>query len=63
MSAAHHVIESPLGDLTLVAEDGALTGRYFSDHRRRPDPRTLGRRTDPGFAAAVEPAALHGRLF
>src|SRR5262245_8967512 len=54
MGAAHHVIESPLGDLTLVAEDGALTGLYFPDHRRRPDPRTFGRRTDLGFAAAVE---------
>ena len=28
MNTRHAVIESPLGELTLVAEDGALTGSY-----------------------------------
>lgn len=31
----HTVIDSPVGALTLVAEDEALTGIYFAIHRRR----------------------------
>lgn len=31
----HTVIDSPVGALTLVAEDAALTGIYFAIHRRR----------------------------
>jgi methylated-DNA-[protein]-cysteine S-methyltransferase len=46
----HTIVESPLGDLTVVAEDGALTGLYFEKHRRRPDPVEFGPRADEGFA-------------
>jgi methylated-DNA-[protein]-cysteine S-methyltransferase len=52
MTATHTVIPSPLGELTLVAQAGALTGLYFADHRRRPDPGSFGPRTQEGFAAA-----------
>jgi methylated-DNA-[protein]-cysteine S-methyltransferase len=45
----HTVIASPLGDLTAVAEDGALTGLYFERHRRGPRPEELGARAEPGF--------------
>jgi methylated-DNA-[protein]-cysteine S-methyltransferase len=40
----HTIIDSPLGDLTLVADDdtGALSGLYFDKHRGRPDPDTFG---------------------
>lgn len=39
----HTIIDSPLGDLTLVADDtGALSGLYFDKHRGRPDPQTFG---------------------
>ena len=49
MSTTHTVVRSPLGDLTVVAEDGALTGVYFQGHRRMPAQETFGTRTDEGF--------------
>ncbi|QWF81188.1 methylated-DNA--[protein]-cysteine S-methyltransferase [Amycolatopsis sp. CA-230715] len=45
----HTVMASPLGELTLVADDDGLTGLYFPE--RRPD--ELGPRVDEGFAAAI----------
>ncbi len=42
-------IESPIGELTLVAEDGVLTGLYFPHHWYRPDPASFGRRSETGF--------------
>jgi methylated-DNA-[protein]-cysteine S-methyltransferase len=48
----HTIVDSPLGDLTAAAEDGALTGLYFVDHRRRPAVKTLGARSDVGFEEA-----------
>jgi methylated-DNA-[protein]-cysteine S-methyltransferase len=30
------LLDSPLGELRLLAEDGSLTGLYFPDHRRAP---------------------------
>jgi methylated-DNA-[protein]-cysteine S-methyltransferase len=53
MSATHTVVGSPLGDLTIVAEDGALTGLYFDGHQRRPGPAGFGPRADAGFEAAT----------
>jgi methylated-DNA-[protein]-cysteine S-methyltransferase len=52
MPATHTVIDSPLGPLTLVGEEGALTGLYFPGHWTRPDRGAFGRRTDEGFDAA-----------
>ena len=49
MSTTHTVAGSPLGDLTLVAEDGRLTGLYFPHHWYRPDPASFGARDDTGF--------------
>ncbi|WP_068159331.1 methylated-DNA--[protein]-cysteine S-methyltransferase [Rhodococcus phenolicus] len=46
---AHTVIDSPIGDLTLVTTDGALSGLYLTEHRHRPDPATFGPHTDRGF--------------
>jgi methylated-DNA-[protein]-cysteine S-methyltransferase len=40
---------SPIGELTLVADDGRLTGVYFSRHWYRPDPASFGRRAKTGF--------------
>ncbi|WP_327237655.1 methylated-DNA--[protein]-cysteine S-methyltransferase [Streptomyces sp. NBC_01317] len=45
----HTTIESPLGDLTVVAEDNKLTGLYFADHRRGPATDSLGVRDEAGF--------------
>ena len=49
MSTTHTVAGSPLGDLTLVADDGRLTGLYFPHHWYRPDPASFGARDDTGF--------------
>jgi methylated-DNA-[protein]-cysteine S-methyltransferase len=46
MKTRHAVIDSPLGELTLVAQDDALTGLYFRHHWYRPADETLGRRID-----------------
>jgi methylated-DNA-[protein]-cysteine S-methyltransferase len=49
MTANHTLVESPIGALTLVAEDGVLTGLYFPHHWYRPDPATFGPRAEHGF--------------
>jgi methylated-DNA-[protein]-cysteine S-methyltransferase len=49
MSTTHTVVGSPLGELTLVADDGRLTGLYFPHHWYRPDPAGFGPRDDAGF--------------
>ena len=53
MTATHTTVDSPLGELTLVAEEGRLTGVYFPHHWYRPDPDTLGPRADTGFGDAT----------
>jgi methylated-DNA-[protein]-cysteine S-methyltransferase len=52
MTASHTTVDSPLGELTLVAEDGRLTGVYFPHHWYKPDPASFGPRTDTGFEEA-----------
>jgi methylated-DNA-[protein]-cysteine S-methyltransferase len=46
MNIRHAVIDSPLNELTLVADDDQLTGVYFRHHWRRPVEGTLGPRVD-----------------
>jgi methylated-DNA-[protein]-cysteine S-methyltransferase len=48
----HTLLDSPLGQLTLVAADGALAGLYMELHRHLPSPDTFGER-DPGPFDAV----------
>jgi len=49
MNTRHAVIDSPLGELTLVADDDTLIGVYFHHHWRRPATDTFGPRVDaPG---------------
>ncbi|WP_432190605.1 methylated-DNA--[protein]-cysteine S-methyltransferase [Streptomyces sp. Tue6028] len=45
----HTLIDSPLGQLTVVSEAGALVGLYFEGHKRGPSVEALGARTDEGF--------------
>jgi methylated-DNA-[protein]-cysteine S-methyltransferase len=45
----HTIIDSPLGNVTIVRTGEALTGLYFPSHRYAPDRHTLGPRTDVGF--------------
>jgi methylated-DNA-[protein]-cysteine S-methyltransferase len=47
MTARHTVIESPLGELTLVADGDALTGVYFRHHWHPPTADVMGRYVDP----------------
>lgn len=52
MTRMHTVFGSPLGELTLVAEDGALTAIYFPGHKRLPDAAGFGPRSEDGFGEA-----------
>lgn len=45
----HTVVPSPIGDLTLVAHDGALAALHMDSAKHAPDPATLGERDDAGF--------------
>jgi len=53
----HALLDSPLGDLTVVAEGGALTALYFPGHLRMPPPGTFGPRDDAAFAAVRDQLA------
>ena len=61
VSTNHRIIDSPLGELTLVAHNGVLAGLYFSDHVRGPDQKTFGSRAANGFEAAVQQLAEYFR--
>ncbi|NDU75287.1 methylated-DNA--[protein]-cysteine S-methyltransferase [Actinomadura sp. DSM 109109] len=57
METTHVVIESPVGTLTLVATDGALSGLYMDMQRHRPPEETFGAPGDPQdepFATAAD---------
>jgi methylated-DNA-[protein]-cysteine S-methyltransferase len=53
----HTITGSPLGELTLVADEGKLTGVYFPHHWYKPDPATFGPRSRAGFEAVTEQLA------
>ena len=50
---AHTVMDSPVGPLTLVGVDGALTGLYMDRQRYRPATETFGDRDHAPFTGAV----------
>jgi methylated-DNA-[protein]-cysteine S-methyltransferase len=52
MTTTHTTIETEIGELTLVAQDGVLSGVYFPGHWTRPDPATFGAPSPDGFADA-----------
>jgi len=54
MTATHTMIDSPIGELTLVASDGALSGIYFPGHWHMPAPEVFGARSERGFEQAQE---------
>ena len=60
MGMTHAVMDSPLGELTLVGNDGALAGLYFAGQRNRPRPLRLGR---PDPAGLAEPVRQLGEYF
>ena len=49
VAAAHTVLTTSLGEVTVVREEGALTGLYFPRHWPRPDRTAFGPRADAGF--------------
>jgi methylated-DNA-[protein]-cysteine S-methyltransferase len=59
MTSTHTVIDSPLGELTLVADDGALSGLYYPGHRPRPATARFGARSERGFEEASEQLAQY----
>lgn len=50
----HKVIDSPIGELTLVATAGVLCGLYMEGQTHRPAPATFGDPADIGFEAIEE---------
>lgn len=46
MTARHAVIDTRIGDLTLVADDSSLTGIYFPGHWTKPDDTAWGERVE-----------------
>jgi methylated-DNA-[protein]-cysteine S-methyltransferase len=51
-TTTHTTFASPIGELTLVADAGTLTGLYFPHHWYKPDPASFGPRGDHEFAEA-----------
>ncbi|MFT2817305.1 methylated-DNA--[protein]-cysteine S-methyltransferase [Leifsonia sp. A12D58] len=49
----HRIIDSPVGELTLVGAGDALSAVYFAEHKRRPEATTWGTRDDSAFEGAV----------
>lgn len=49
----HTVLGSPVGDLTVIADDGVVTGLYFPGHWGHPDP-DRGVRDDAAFAEVAK---------
>lgn len=54
MRTTYSVVSSPLGDLTLVAEEGALVRLMMESQRHTPPSADLGERDDRGFAPVRE---------
>ena len=54
MSTTHTTVDTPIGELTLVNDDGTLSGVYFPGHWTRPDPAGFGARSDRGFEKAEQ---------
>ena len=48
ISVVHTTIDSPVGALTLVGGEDGLSGLYFPEHRRLPDPAGFGPRSVVG---------------
>ncbi|QUQ68597.1 methylated-DNA--[protein]-cysteine S-methyltransferase [Kutzneria sp. CA-103260] len=48
------IVDSPVGQLTLVGEDGELTGLYMENQRHRPAEETFGLVDAAPFGAVIE---------
>lgn len=61
MARTHAIVDSPLGPLTLVDDDGALAGVFMTDQRHLPEPATHGERDDTGLSGAREQLTAYFR--
>ena len=52
MTTTHTTMDTPVGELTLVGDDGVLVGIYFPGHWTRPDRSRFGPRRGEGFEEA-----------
>jgi methylated-DNA-[protein]-cysteine S-methyltransferase len=59
MTRTHTRIDSPLGELTLVAVDGVLGGLYFPGHWYLPGPEVFGAQSEHGFERTEGELAEH----
>lgn len=50
----HSVLDSPIGALTVVADDGHLVAIYMTDHKRAPEVAELGDRVDDAHPEATK---------
>lgn len=55
----HAVVDSDLGPLTVVEQEGALAGLYLPEQRHRPPDERLGSRDDAVLPAVREQLALY----
>ena len=53
MAARHTIIESPVGELTLIATDEGLAGVYFAGYDAQRYAAAFGPRVDSGFEAVA----------
>lgn len=60
---AHVVVDSPVGPLTLVAEQGKLCGLYMDSQRHAPDGPDLGIPGDPAHEPFASAAAQLAEYF
>jgi methylated-DNA-[protein]-cysteine S-methyltransferase len=54
ITATHSTIDSPIGELTLVARDDVLSGIYFPGHWHMPAPGVFGAYSERGFEQVRE---------
>lgn len=53
----YSIVDSPIGELTVVAIDGALVGLYMPGHTPAPHPETFGERVDDALPEATRQLA------
>lgn len=56
MNTRHAIVETVLGDVTLIAADGSIVGLYFAHHWTRPSVDSFGPKVDPGSDALLDTA-------
>lgn len=58
MNTRHAIVDTPLGDLTLVATDDAIVGIYFPHHWTKPSRDGFGRQVDVRDDALLDTARI-----